>query len=264
MKARDQISCHLRRVSLPARSFGLAAVAAVCVVIAPTPSQAITLGYQDNFAPGNGGFWIGGSLTGVQPSGGPGGTNDGYLRIVGDGGGPSGKITVHNGTPEWTGDYITAGVSRIEMDLKNFTTQSLTVRIGIKFFQSQGSPGYCTNNNKSFVLPADNLWHHAQFNLVATEMTPINGPTISLVEALSGGVNGFHELRILHSATPTLQGANLNGAMGVDNVTALPTPGSAGLLLAGAGVLAMRRFRRPPRDAAANGSPAPAAIADSN
>ncbi|MFN7020601.1 MAG: hypothetical protein ACK4WH_04635 [Phycisphaerales bacterium] len=154
-------------------------------------------------------------------------------------------MTVYNRTDRWLGDYVGAGVTRIEMDLRNFTTQPLTIRIGLKQFTGQGVPGYATSNAKAFILPADGRWHRAGFDLTDSDMVPINGPFVSLTEVLSGGVNGFQELRIVHSLSPSLQGDNISGTMGIDNITAIPAPGAVAVLTL-AGGPSLRRVRRRP------------------
>src|SRR5215211_7030752 len=53
-------------------------------------------------------------------TGGPGGTADNFLRVSARGGAGAGsRLVSFNRASQWTGNYITAGVTGIEMDLKN-------------------------------------------------------------------------------------------------------------------------------------------------
>lgn len=219
-----------------------------CFVVASmaalTPSaMAIMAGQRDSFSSADTAGWSGGSMTGVIGDGGPLGAGDAFFRVVADGAGPNGKMTTYNRTERWLGNYTGAGVGRIEMDLRNFSTQPLTIRLGIKMFTGQSVPGYVTSNARAFVLPADGQWHHAGFNITEADMVGVNGPFLPLSDLLVGGVNAFQELRILHSVNPTLQGDNLSASMGIDNIAAVPAP-TAGLLTAAfAAGLASRRRR---------------------
>ena len=76
-------------------------------------------GWQDGFA---------GNLTN-QPDGGPTGVGDNYLEIVPDGSGPGGKVAAFNLGSDWTGDYATAGVVEITLDVKVFSGSALEMRV---------------------------------------------------------------------------------------------------------------------------------------
>jgi len=123
------------------------------------------------------------------------------------------------------------------MDLMNTGAATLTIRLSLRGATSSiNAPGYVTTTG--FSLPGDGLWHQAAFSLAAADLTPINGPA-----APATFLTSVAESRVFHSpGANTTVGVNFNGSFSVDNIRALPEPGSAALLvLAGAGALRRRR-----------------------
>jgi uncharacterized repeat protein (TIGR01451 family) len=136
--------------------------------------------------------------------------------VTATGGGAGGRLTVFNRS-QWAGDYVGAGVTFIEMDLKNLGSVPLSIRIGLKSGTANGSPGYVSTT--PFALPADNAWHHAVFGLDAGSLTPIGSPA-----ALNTFLSSVAELRIVHAPTPSLTGIFITSQLGIDNITAGATP----------------------------------------
>jgi hypothetical protein len=206
----------------------------------------ITLNQIDTFETGTTLGWGNGQGTSgiTVPTGGPGGSGDHYLRFSSGGSAPP-HLVVFNRS-QWLGNYNTAGVNAIEMDLQNFSATLLAVRIG--FRESTGgssTPGYVTATPVS--LPADGQWHHAVFQLNIPAMTPVNSPSQSRTALLSNPA----EVRILSATTASLNGDAITGALGVDNIHAIfiPVPESAhvlGVLLAVGGLARLRGWRRKP------------------
>lgn len=216
----------------------LATVVLLVAITTPVPA-ALVVGQTDDFQDGTTQGWRSGVVNPNPPSnvatGGPLGAGDRYLQIVSTGGvGPGSKLIAFN-TAQWAGDYLAAGVTGITMDLKNLGSSPLSMRIGLMSSTLQGSPGYVTST--AFPLPVDGNWHHAVFGLSAADLTGINAPP-----ALSTILSGTAELRILHSAGPALNGDNIVGSVGVDNIAAVPEP--ATLLLISGGLLGVLRRRR--------------------
>jgi hypothetical protein len=217
------------------RALSLLAVPAVLATSVSSSSAAINLGDLDTFQDGSSAFWTGGVGPTVIDDGGPLGAGDRFLQQTSDGSGSGGKLTMYN-RERWVGNYSGAGVTRLEMDLKNFTSQTLSIRIAFKVTSDISSPGFVSS---AFSLPADNQWHHAVYNLVPANFTAIGSPG-TFASVLAG--NNV-EFRILHSVNPSLTGNNIsNGRLGYDNIHALPAPGSAAVL-ALAAPLAFRRRR---------------------
>jgi hypothetical protein len=57
------------------------------------------------------------------------------------------------------------------MDLKNFGTTPLSIRLGLKARSGIGATGYSSTN--PFLLPADGQWHHARFLIDAEDLTAV-------------------------------------------------------------------------------------------
>jgi hypothetical protein len=195
----------------------------------PVPAQL------NDFESGNTQGWTnGGGAT--DPSnvatGGPAGANDNFLRITARGGSGAGsRLASFNRASQWIGNYTTAGVTSVEMDLKNFGTTPLVMRIGL-----QETAGTRLTSTVPFNLPADGLWHHADFPINAASLTR-SGST-----AVATALTRINELRIIHSVGADFMGDAIATSVGVDNVRAVPEPAAAGLLAAACfGLMARRR-----------------------
>jgi hypothetical protein len=157
----------------------------------------------------------------VLSTGGPAGAADAFLRVnATGGGGPGSHLVVFNQATQWTGNFSTAGVNAISMDLKNFSTSPLSMRISLR---ETGSTWYVSNPAAS--LPADNAWHTVTFPLTTAAMTATNGAT-----PLATGLTRINEFRILDNPSPDYRGAVISASFGVDNVRAMPEPAGALLL----------------------------------
>ena len=209
---------------LPIFTGAIAALAAGLAVSAP--SLAIIAGQQDDFQSGTSAFWAGGGGGPIiVETGGPDGAGDRFMQASSDGAGSGGRMSIYN-REQWLGDYLTAGVTAIEMDLKNFGSQTLSMRVGFKLFSSPGSPGVVSRVPIS--LPADGQWHRTTFLLTMDAMQILGTPTGGYEGMLGGNAAEF---RLLHSTSASLTGNNIVSQLGVDNVTAIPTP-ATGLLVA--------------------------------
>jgi hypothetical protein len=226
------------------RSFmKIPALFVVLAALMPAGQAQITFGYTDTFEDGTTANFVhnAGNLTDpANTTGGPAGVADRYLRLVADGVGDGGKLTLQNRV-QWAGNYNIAGVSRIQMDLRAFVSPNvdpLSIRIGFKVTLGPAGAGYVSTT--PFTLPVDGAWHQASFDL--TSMTPVNNPSGSLASVLGNVV----EFRLLHSVAPnTLQGVNLIAEIGIDNISAVPEPGSAvGAAVLLAGFALHRRWNR--------------------
>jgi hypothetical protein len=157
--------------------------------------------------------------------------------------GPGSRLTTWN-RDQWAGNYLAAGVGTIEMDLMNFGTDPLRMRVALKQSIGPMAAGFATTN--PFILPPDNAWHHAVFFLDDADLTRLNSTTLTLNDLLSNVV----EFRLVHSIDPSLMGEQVPGQFGVDNILAGPTPGPApepgglALALAALPVLAAYGYRQ--------------------
>jgi hypothetical protein len=216
----------------------VALASALPTVVACAPAFAnIVLGTTSNFNDGDIQGWTNGQVADPQVLlGGPSGPNDPYLRVTSDGSGSGGKLTVFNNLDTWTGMWLTAGIQRVEMDLRNFDPQgrTLSIRMGFLAAAGPGQPGWCT---QAYQLPADGQWHHAVFLISQQAMVSVGSPY-----DWETAMQLVNQVRIFHSTNPSAVGVNFASSVGIDNIVALPTPGAAALLCLG-GVVTSRRRR---------------------
>ncbi|MDX2111800.1 MAG: hypothetical protein SFY80_16335 [Verrucomicrobiota bacterium] len=211
------------------------------LLIATHTAGAVAIGLTDNFESGTTLSWANGGAGIPQPAnistGGPSGANDNFLQLTADGSSSGGKLIVFN-RDQWLGNYVGLGVTKIDVDLKNFGTTPLTIRLAFKASAGGGSPGYVS---AGFSLPVDSTWHHASFDLAQGNLTAIGSPATYTTFFTSG----LGEVRIINEALPlNLNGDTLVSQLGVDNITAIPEPNAMAMIaLCGLAVLGMRRMR---------------------
>ena len=73
---------------------------------------------------------------------------------------------------QWTGNYLLAGVTTVELDIRVsinfFGPPSFPIRIAIKE-SDPSTDGYCSAT--PIMLSTDNLWHHLSFSLEPQSLT---------------------------------------------------------------------------------------------
>lgn len=222
---------------------GIAALA--CALVGGSPCLATpVLGQRDDFNDGSAKNWSNGSQAAdpqVIFSGGPGGASDPYLQLFSTGMGTGGSRAIIYNRNQWIGTFP-GTIRAVEMDLQNFSSIPVQMRIAFKAGISANYTSYATTDAAN--LTADGLWHHVRFDLTDAAMTNLSGNDTAVATAL-GDVTEF---RILHSATPAFLGDYVATTIGVDNVTAMgaaPEPGA--LSIVGVAALATLARRRPPR-----------------
>ncbi|MDQ6859987.1 MAG: PEP-CTERM sorting domain-containing protein [Verrucomicrobiota bacterium] len=204
-------------------------------------AHAITLGQLDNFESttlqgwGNGG--IGGSPVPTVTSGGPGGAADHFLQIASDSSGAGSRLTVFNRS-QWLGNYIAFGVTAIEVDLRNSSNVTLSIRLAFKTSLAMGAPAYLT---QAAILAPNSGWQHFTFSLAPANMIGVLGPP-SYSALFSGGMT---EVRFINEAGAfNATGDIVTAQLGIDNIHAVPEPATIYSLGAGLTLLAFARARR--------------------
>ncbi len=190
----------------------------VCGLLMPQEVRAIACGQVDDFEGGTTMGWMEGLFSPNPPTnvanGGPSGAGDNYLRNVSSGAaGPGSRMVMFN-TLQWTGNYLAAGVTRIEADMANFGASPLSMRIAIE--------GTATRfgSSAAVALPADGQWHSVTFDLTSADLSLISG--LATLDTVLGNVQ---TLRILSAAAgPSWQGDAIVATLGVDNITAIVVP----------------------------------------
>ena len=196
------------------------------------PAAAIALPQVDDFQNGTLQAWGGGSSPTNIPNGGPAGSGDRYLQITAF----NGNLGARNVT-QWTGNYTAAGVARINFHLNNTGPNPLALRITLF-----GAGGNFTTTNET-VLPPSSGWVSVEFALDNASLTQTQG-----FGTLADTLAAVDTLLIRHDPDPLSPSGEQNpvtGTLGIDNITALPEPGSRLMLLAGIAALGLiYRFER--------------------
>ena len=168
-------------------------------------------------------------------TGGPAGAGDNFLRVTSRGGGGGGsRLAVYNRSAAWAGNYTTARVTAIGMDVRNLGATDVTLRLA---FQETGGSRYATTRAES--LPAGGDWRHVVFRLTPADLTRVSGGT-----ATATALTRVFEMRLVHAPTAAFQSPPVVAQVGLDNITAVPEPGTAGALALCAATSLLRR-RRP-------------------
>ncbi len=214
-------------------TWSLMAAGLPIAAIASATALGIAPGMIDTFEAGASGGWAAGDASLYPPAlvatGGPAGAGDGYLALQSAGGfGPSSRLVVIAG-PQWAGDYLAAGITRITMDLKNLGNTTLDMRLWLV-----GPAGASALSRDAFALPAGGGWTRVGFALDTAALT-------GQVMATLGGVG---QLRLYHATAAVFPGEAIVAALGMDNVAAVPEPDARWLMLPGLGAVLARLARR--------------------
>ncbi|MEX2138730.1 MAG: PEP-CTERM sorting domain-containing protein [Pirellulales bacterium] len=174
-------------------------------------------GQVDNFEDGTLQNWQAGGL--VNPNrptnvvnGGPMGSGDNFMRLTSNGSfGAGGKLVVFN-TSQWSGNYLTADIASIQMQVNNTGSTSLVLRL---IFDDKDHGQTLTTKAPINVAPGTG-WTTISFPLDSANLM---GGTFNTVMASVTEFNLVHSPNII----PTRSVApNISAQLGVDNITAVP------------------------------------------
>jgi len=181
----------------------------------------------------------------VHVASGGAGDNGGFLQISRPVSDPF-HLAAYNNT-QWTGNFLAAGISAIEMDLNALAGPSaLNLRLVL-----WGNGGVWASQN---LTPVANGWNHYSFGLTAADLVYVNDDINS--PPGSGGGTGLLAdtlqkvtiFQIRHDyPTPTPPGYHpdhISATLGIDNVQAIPEPTSFAYLVVATGALLFTRARR--------------------
>jgi hypothetical protein len=146
--------------------------------------------------------------------------------------GPGGKLVGIN-VNQWSGDYSSAGITGITMDVKNFGEDDLNLRLLFESV-SGGTPTDVATTTDGIFLAANGGWTTIHFDIAPGDLTALAG---SVDTALSNA----SALRIYNSTGPTFPGPGTVSSLGVDNIRAVPEPASMAGVMFGLAFLAKRR-----------------------
>ena len=203
----------------------------------------ITAGQIDDFQDGTIQGWhnpVDGTFENL--GGGILGAGDRYLHVRTNGNpqGPGSTPAVFN-LEQWTGDYLSAGITSITMDIANFTSPTLPesdLNLRLVIFADGGS---IFTTTATVDLSADGIWRSVTFDVSEAGVTMVDGG-FSYAETM----DNVTRLLIRHQdgeptgigGTPAFPGAEY----GLDNIRAVPAPGALALL-AMTGLAGARRRR---------------------
>jgi len=180
---------------------------------------AQTVGQIDDFEDGTTQGWVVGLFGATppnpptnEPTGGPAGVDDNFLKYASTGtSGAGSKMIIQNVDSRWLGDFTTAGVVRIKMDVR-VTGADLDLRITLL-----GNAHRISTAN-AVTVNAGTGWTSIIIPISASDMVSVQGGnTTDVVNALAS----VTEMRILSSPTPSWQGETIAATLDVDNIMAM-------------------------------------------
>ncbi|MBT3200876.1 MAG: PEP-CTERM sorting domain-containing protein [Phycisphaerales bacterium] len=193
----------------------LTVAVAMLILTGPAAGDPIP-GQADDFQDGTTQNWTTGFSNPTPPvnvaDGGPQGAGDAFLRVVSSGIGSSGSRPVIFNFTQWTGDYLTAGVDEIRMDLNNSGPNPLVLRLLL-----DGAGGQFHTDGVALAVASG--WQSATFSVAPGSLISDGGVDSSATMA------GVTQLWIYHDPTAGLfPGPKIAAEYGVDNITAFPEP----------------------------------------
>jgi len=207
----------------------LAAIAAA--IAAPAPALAVVNGFVEDFTSSTAGWAsnIGNSNPGT---GGTLGVGDGFLRL--DLSTPFAFGSAGRG-PNYTGDYLAAGVTEIRLALNDIDTdQDFEIHVAI------GNPSNFWQYNPGFE-PPENSW--GEFVVDLTD--PAAWTQLSGLDSFEDALRNADRLLVRHDPAPFAAVGQMpdpiTGELGIDRIQFIPSPAPIGLLPIGAALLGRRR-----------------------
>jgi hypothetical protein len=233
-------------------SVSLVSTALVFSVSVPVPTSALEISLVDTFEDGTTQGWAA-NLLGMGthpappenvPSGGPAGADDAFLLITALGGSGNGSRLTALNPAQWAGDYLDLGIEAIGMDVRNFGTSDLYLRLEFED-PTAGPPTNIAFSTSPIFLAAGTDWTRVIFPIAPPFLTAGLG---SVTEALSNTTI----LRLYHSSTASFPNPGpfgiptVVGQLGVDNIQPVPEPTTSILILSGliAGAFRRRQLAR--------------------
>ncbi len=227
------------------------------LLLRPGLAAAVSTTQLDSFSDGTTQGWVMGQqfvtdthMT-IVTDGGPAGAGDSFLQVVADGTlVEGGRLTFLN-KAQWAGDYISAGITAIAMDVNSIgSSETLNLRLGINggFLDSSFNfIGGLFVTSASATLDSGSGWTHMAFSLLPGDLVPVSGRSGVTGNDVMATLGNVLELRLFNSATPDWNGLPVSATLGIDNITnitAVPLPSALVLLASGVVALLAKRRRQ--------------------
>jgi hypothetical protein len=212
---------------------GFSCCLGMLLLLAGMPALAISVGQVDTFSAGTLQGWAGGSSPTNVATGGPAGADDRYLRITST----SGNLGTDNAS-QWAGNYLGVGVTSLRFEVQNQGASPLALRITV--FGPNLLTAFTSVNE--VVLAPGSDWVSAEFDLSESALVRTRGSA-----TFTATLADVSRLLLRHDPDPLSSPGVQNpvtGTLGIDNVTAVPEPGTGVLVITGLAALAASRRER--------------------
>jgi len=122
----------------------------------------------------------------------------------------------------------------------NSNSFPLTMRLGIAGPGDSGGSGqgnkYVTSTG--IVVPAHDHWHTIEFDVTAADLTLLTGTDAA------NALTGVTQFRVIHNALLDWRGEAVAGTFLLDNIRAIPEPGTVALALSSLAMVLLTGRRR--------------------
>lgn len=202
-----------------------------------TASRALcgpVVGRIDDFEDGTIQEWSGGAGNNNISDGGPAGAGDNYLELQRPT--STAPYPFHLGTKNtttWAGDYLTAGIKAIEMDVNtiSITTGPSNLSLRVVLF----GPGGAFSSKDPVTITTGGGWQHIEFGLARSDLVRIFGSGATYmdpgpgIDNLTETLRNVETLLIRHDPAPNptpigFHPEHILAAIGIDNITAILGP----------------------------------------
>lgn len=181
------------------------------LVCASTLASGATL-HTDDFQVNLAEWTSGGAAVSLETTGGPAGTNDGFMHLL-----PVfGNLATYNSSSSWIGNFTSIGAAKVTADLMA-AVGSVPLSMRVVLFGPGTSPGTSPRWTSTVAaeVPADGVWRNYSFSLSESDLTQVLGA--DTYQNMMGNV-----LRVMlrhDSGPPDSGGEPVAGDLGIDNVS---------------------------------------------